>query len=170
MASAESCEVCGFRWNSVSPSEIPSRLTVATDSFVDVIFTADAKAGLRPSPERWSIVEYGAHLRDVLISVRERILTACVEDRPTGAAIHREQRVELGFYRSDTAAEVASELECVSHLFAKTFQSLPPGYETREFTWSAVTPNNVSVLWAGAQALHEAEHHLADVEENLALL
>ena len=85
--------------------------------------------------------------------------------RPTSV-----RRPNAGRYSNTDPAEVASELECVSHLFAKTFQSLPPGYETREFTWSAVTPNKVSVLWAGAQALHEAEHHLADVEENLALL
>jgi hypothetical protein len=170
MTSAESCEVCGFRWSALSPAAIPSRLRIATDSFVDVIFSADDKADQRPSAQRWSILEYGSHLRDVLISVRERILTACIEDQPTGAAIHREERVELGFYKPDTPAEVASELECVSHLFAKTFQSLPPGYETREFTWSPVTPNKVTVLWAGAQALHEAEHHLADVEENLAQL
>jgi hypothetical protein len=169
MVSAESCEVCGFQWDAVSAAEIPGRLKRATDSFVDVIFSADTKAALRPSPQRWSILEYGSHLRDVLISVRERILTACIEDGPTGSAIHREERIDLGFYGPDTPSEVASELECVSHLFAKTIQSLPPGYETRQFTWSPVTPKTVTVLWAGAQALHEAEHHLADVEENLAL-
>jgi hypothetical protein len=166
----DACEQCGFRWSAVTAGEVPGRLRFATDAFVDVIELAGARANVRPSLERWSILEYGAHLRDVFISIRERVITASIEDEPTGAPIHRDERVSLGFYRLDTAADVASELRAASTLFIRTFASLPADYTRRQFTYSPVTPRKVTILWAGAQAVHEAEHHVGDVRENLARL
>jgi hypothetical protein len=167
MADNDTCGQCGFRWSAVSAGEIPDRLRFATGSFVGVIEEAGAEANVRPSPERWSILEYGAHLRDVFISIRERIITASIEDEPTGAPVHRDERVSLGFYKLDTATSVAGELTAMSDLLIRTFDSLPCEYERRQFTYSPVTPRKVTVLWAGAQAVHESEHHLSDVRENL---
>lgn len=169
MTSAVTCPVCGFEWGAIAASDIPLRVKSATDAFDDVIESAGVKASERPNPERWSVLEYGAHLRDVLISIRERVITASIEDEPTGSPLHRDERVDLGFYRRDTPSDIRDELSAVSRLFVRTFQSLPPGFETREFVYSPVTPAKVTILWAGAQALHECEHHLGDVRENLAL-
>lgn len=170
MSSNNSCEGCGFEWDSVSAPQITQRITAAASSFASLIESAGSRAGARPSPERWSALEYGAHLRDVLISIRERIIAASVVDEPTGSAIHRDERVALGFYRLDTPSEVARELTVVARLFVRTLESLPAGYEGRRFIYSPVTPARVTILWAGAQALHECEHHLGDAEENLTLL
>jgi hypothetical protein len=164
------CEVCGFRWNELGPHEVPSRLVHAVESFTTLILDADAKVGLRPSAQRWSILEYGGHLRDVLISIRERIITACIVDDWTGPSIHREERIELGFYSPDLPAEVISELLVTSRLLVKTFEAVRADQLGREFIFSTVSPSRVTILWAGAQAVHESEHHLADVRENLALL
>jgi hypothetical protein len=170
MSSAATCPVCGFEWGAITAHEIPLRLKSATDAFVDVIVRAGSQASERPGPGRWLVLEYGAHLRDVLISIRERVITASVEDEPTGSPIHRDERVNLGFYGLDTSSDVQGELSAVSRLFVRTFRLLPPGFETREFVYSPVTPAKVTILWAGAQALHECEHHLSDVRENLTLL
>jgi len=165
-----SCEQCGFVWDAIRPTEIPDRLRAATETFVAAIADAREFSSTRPSDERWSVNEYGAHLRDVLISIRDRIIAASVQERPTGSPIYRDQRVSLGFYKQDSAHDVASELTAMSNLFIRTFESLPTNYEQREFIFSPITPNAVTILWASAQALHEAEHHLGDVQENLRLL
>jgi hypothetical protein len=170
VASGESCEQCGFEWDGVSANEISERLGTSTDAFVETIKEAGSRSCVRPSLERWSILEYGAHLRDVLISIRERIITASIIDEPTGTPIHRNERVALGFYALDSASDVIKELTVSSQLFVRTIRSLPPTYEQREFFFSPVTPRKVTILWAGAQALHECEHHLLDVRENLSLL
>ena len=170
MSSSSSCEQCGFVWDTITPTEIPDRLRTATNSFVAVIAGAGEFASTRPSVERWSINEYGAHLRDVFISIRDRIMAASVLERPTGSPMYRDERVALGFYSLDTSLEVTNELAAMSNLFIRTFESLPTGYERREFIYSPITPNAVTILWACAQALHEAEHHLGDVQENLRLL
>jgi len=119
MAASESCEVCGFHWNSISSSEIPVRTTAATEQFVDVVRTSTVPVGTRPSPDRWSILEYGAHMRDVFISIRERIIRASIEDEHVGGQLYRNERVNLGLYALDQPDDVATELHAMSRLFIR---------------------------------------------------
>lgn len=104
------------------------------------------------------------------MSIRERIVRACIEENSVGSPIYRDERVNLGFYKLDTPDDVATELLAMSRLFVRTFEALPPTFEQRVFTYSPLTDMKVTVLWAGAQALHECEHHLGDVRENVELL
>ena len=91
MSPAPSCEQCGFVWDIITPAEIPDRLRTATENFVAVITDARECSSTRLTDGRWSINEYDAHLHDVFISIRDRIIAASVKDRPTGAPIYREE-------------------------------------------------------------------------------
>jgi hypothetical protein len=166
----ESCEVCGFLWDSVSADQIPARLHAAAASFNAVLAKAGPLAEIRPESDRWSALEYASHLRDVMISIRERIIAAAILDDPTGTPIYREERVSLGLYADDRAADVAIELEVLANLLAKTVAALPSGSLERTLIYSSLSPDRVTIRWAATQAIHEAEHHRADVEENLELL
>lgn len=170
MATSDTCPVCGFVWDAITSEDIPTRTAIATNAFVDIINSSGEHVRMRPSSERWSILEYGAHLRDVFLSIRERILKASIENEPVGQPIYRDERVNLGFYKLDKPDEIARELAASSELFVRTFLALPDGYEGRFFSYSPVTPQKVTILWAAAQALHENEHHLDDVRENVRLL
>ncbi|MGD1014114.1 MAG: DinB family protein [Acidimicrobiales bacterium] len=170
MASTDSCEGCGFRWSSITASEIPARTNEATEQFVGALLSSAPSVNARPTPDRWSILEYGGHMRDVFMSIRERIVRASIEENSVGSPIYRDERVDLGFYRFDQPDDVAIELGAMSRLFVKTFGALPPDYEKRLFTYSPISNARVTILWAGAQALHECEHHLGDVHENQRLL
>lgn len=165
-----SCEVCGFRWSDVTSGEIAARLDAALQGFSDVLGSSHTLVRTRPSVDRWSVLEYSAHYRDVLISLRERIITAAILDDSVGAPIYREERVALGFYRADTPAEIVEELRVTKNLFLKAFHSFSAEGLEKTFTYSPVTAAKVSILWVGAQAVHEGEHHLSDVRENLRLL
>jgi len=170
MVSSDSCEGCGFRWSSITASEIPARTSEATEQFVVVVLSSAPFVNNRPAPDRWSILEYGGHMRDVFMSIRERIVRASIEDDSVGSPIYRDERVDLGFYKFDEPEDVAIELGAMSRLFVKTFEALPPDYEERLFTYSPISNARVTLLWAGSQALHECEHHLGDVRENERLL
>ena len=170
MSTLDTCGVCGFRRDLVTLHEVPERLRAATASFVNVINDAGTNAALRPSPERWSVLEYGAHARDVLIAIRERLITASIVDEPVGAPIYRDERVSLGFYGLDTPFEVANDLDAMADLFLRTLLALPSGFENRALIYSPITPEKVTIRWLGAQALHECEHHLGDARDNLTLL
>lgn len=166
-AAPASCPDCGFVWDGVSAADAVSGINDAVAGFVGVIEAAGEMASVRPEPNRWSIVEYAGHVRDVLISLRERIIVAsCVEDG-VGTPIHRDERVNLGFYSLDSVDDVADELAFAAGLISKTIASVPQGYESRQILFSAGAMY-VSIAWMTAQALHEAAHHLADARENLA--
>lgn len=145
-------------------------MSAAIESFVDVITRAGAAVGQRPSAERWSILEYGGHLRDVVLIIRERIMLASILDVPVGTPIFRDERIDIGFYERDTASDVAVEFQVVSYLFLKTVATLPTNYEIRRLVYSTKTPLEITIFGAVSNALHECEHHLGDAEEILQLL
>ena len=150
--------------------EIPDRLTRASRDFTEVLLGAGEQLTRRPSPTRWSALECGGHLRDVLISVRERIILAAIVEIPTGVAMNRDERVALGLYRLDTLDDVVAALAVTTRLLATTLTSLDALAAQRPLIYSTASPAPVTIGWAGAQAVHEAEHHLRDVRENLAVL
>jgi hypothetical protein len=166
-ATPGACPECGFVWEHINRENVIPGINDAVTSFIDVIEAAGDMATVRPSPERWSIVEYGGHLRDVLISIRERIIVASVVDKPTGMPIYRDERVNLGFYSLDSTDDVPDELGMAAGLISKTIATLPDGYETRPVIYSPVSNFETTIMWMAAQAMHECEHHLADVKKNL---
>jgi hypothetical protein len=142
-------------------------MSSAVESFVEVIVSAGPSGARRPSAERWSILEYGGHLRDVILSVRERIVLASILDVPVGTPIFRDERVDIGFYAQDAASDVLVELQVVTYLFLKTVATLPKNFEERGLIHSTRTPLEVTISGAMSNALHECEHHLGDAAENL---
>src|SRR5215211_3596732 len=86
----EACPVCGFEWDAVSAGELAPRLAATAQAFVEVLGGDRALVSARPEPERWSALEYGAHVRDVLFNIRDRIFVGLVEDNPVTKPMYRE--------------------------------------------------------------------------------
>lgn len=166
----ETCAHCGFSWDPLSRAEFAVRMGAAVESFVNVIAKAGEDVGTRPSPTRWSVLEYGGHLRDVVLSIRERVVLASILDVPVGTPIYRDERVEIGFYTQDAASDVAVELQVATYLFLKTVATLPNHFEDRRLVYSNRVPTEITISGAMLNALHECEHHLGDATENLSLL
>lgn len=166
----EKCDGCGFVWDAVGLKDAVSGISDTVSEFVGVIEESGEMATVRPAPERWSIVEYAGHLRDVLISLRERTILASIVDDPTGVPIYRDERVNMGFYSLDSVDDAADELGFAAGLISKTIATLPQGFESRTLVYSPVTEMKVTIGWMAAQAYHEAFHHLGDIKENVRLL
>ena len=164
------CDTCGFLFADVTPDDVVSRLSAATQALATTLANSGEFARVRPSEHRWSILEYSAHMRDVLISIRERIVRATIEDHTIGVAMNRDERVNRGFYDVDTVEDLVVELGVLTRLLVKSYSLLTPAELDRPLVFSNLAPYEVTILWAAAQAVHESEHHLADVQENLALL
>src|SRR5579863_1274165 len=86
----QTCALCGFSWDPLSRADFAVRMGAAVESFVNVIAKAGEDVGIRPSPTRWSVLEYGGHLRDVVLSIRERVVLASILDVPVGTPIYRD--------------------------------------------------------------------------------
>ena len=89
---------------------------------------------------------------------------------PVGTPIFRDERIDIGFYAPDAASDVLVELQVATYLYLKTVAALPENFEERKLIYSTRTPLEVTISGAMSNALHECDHHLGDVNENLRLL
>ena len=164
----ESCEICGFAWESVPPGDVATRVADGAERVAALL--ADPSTLRRPEPARWSGLEYAAHVRDVLLHVRDRLVIGVVEDDPTFKPLYRDERVDLGLYHDDTPELVAVEVRSAAALFARTFDRLSVEQLRRPVQYAYPAPATRTLLWMGQQVVHEIEHHLADMEANTRLL
>jgi DNA segregation ATPase FtsK/SpoIIIE, S-DNA-T family len=162
LVSMERCDVCGYEWDAVSEAEIPSRLRATAAGFQQMLSSGDASLGERPAPAVWSVMEYCAHVRDVMFNVRDRIILGLAEDHPTPKPMYQDVRIENDLYREDTPSTMSTELGVAIHLMAKTVAALDAPRLDRTLVYGWPRPADRSLRWVAAQALHEAEHHLAD--------
>jgi hypothetical protein len=163
----ERCEVCGFAWEAVGRDEIGPRVRAGTAEIAAAIVADPQRSAVRPTPQRWSATQYAAHVRDVLLTLRDRLVIGIVEDEPSFTPMYRDERVELGLYDVDTAAAVADELGAATAMFTRLFDAVDPALLSRTVQYGFPSPARRTLLWMGQQAVHEVEHHGGDIAENL---
>jgi hypothetical protein len=163
----EQCEVCGFAWETVKREEIGPRVDAGTAEIAGLIVADPDRSAMRPSAQRWSATQYAAHVRDVLLTLRDRLVIGVVEDNPSFKPMFRDERVDLGFYDADPADAVAEELRSATAMFIRLFEAIDPTLLWRPVQYGVPSPVERSLLWMGQQAVHEVEHHRSDIAENL---
>ncbi len=165
------CEGCGFDFDAVERSLLEGRSQAAVAAIGELLQTAsDRQIERRPSPHRWSALEYAFHVRDVLLTLRERMVTGLIEDNPGFPSMHREERLERDLYRLDTASDIAAELAACRNMLFRLFAAIDDEQANRIVQYGSPNPTPRSIGWMARQAVHESEHHLADMHENLVLL
>ncbi|GAC1359501.1 MAG: maleylpyruvate isomerase N-terminal domain-containing protein [Acidimicrobiales bacterium] len=159
------CNGCDFAFGEVRVEQLGDRLRSSARKYSSILTSHDAEElGSRPKPAVWSPLEYSCHLRDVLWNIRDRILLALVEDHPTFAPIHREERVILARYGDEMPTSVATGITAGADLLAWLIEGLDQAQMSRTGVYAGVDRDG---LWMGRQALHEAVHHLQDVNAGL---
>lgn len=164
------CGQCGYVYGSIAVAGIPETLRAIGAQYQAAILDPEV-AGLvkmRPEPEIWSAIEYGCHVRDVLLTQRDRAIVALVEDSPSFARMHRDERVVLAGYQREDVAEVAGELTMAANLMAKLYEGLSSEQLARPCIYNYPEPSEQDVSWLGHHTLHEATHHLDDLRSVLA--
>jgi DinB superfamily len=170
MSNADSWCDCGFNDDSVRVAEVGDRVVAGAADLVSLMQSTPALVSQRPDAGRWSALEYAAHVRDVLLTIRDRVVIGLVEDRPGFKPMYRDERVNLGLYGADGLDDVTADLVAVSVMFKRLFSAVDPASLDRAVLYGFPNPDVRTVGWMGCQAVHEIEHHTADVRENLRLL
>lgn len=166
----ELCEECGFVWDEIELEAIGDRLNVSAGQLAAIFASGGAALGQRPSAEVWSAVEYGSHVRDVLLNLRDRLVVGLAEDNPSPKPMHGSLRIEKGMYRVDDPGDIAEDLIVASRLFDRTLGVITASEGERPIFYGWPRPATRTLRWVAAQALHEVEHHLADVQRLVRLV
>jgi hypothetical protein len=168
--SRERCEKCGFVYDL-----LPVDIVVALRSFPRRYRTEfaflnedpDADALVRQSPPSggWSALGYAGHTADIFDRVDDRIRRALHEDRPQLPLIDEDERAAGRAVDQRAVDDVLDELEANDNRLVATIESV------RDDAWHRPailgSGREVDVLWLAQTSVHEASHHLRDVQRVL---
>lgn len=161
------CEECGFEYCLADAPNTPGSITAGIVQFAAILQDAGADLVNRREPTQWSPLEYGCHLRDMLLVQRERVLAARRRDRPSFDPMGRDERVEQNGYADQEPDDVARQLTMAAHLFTADLERLGPKDWDRRVLYNYPFHAERSLSWVAVHTLHEVGHHLRDVRRQL---
>lgn len=162
------CEECGFDYDLGMAEAASTAIRNGTAEMAAIIGDASTDPHRRPTSGAWSPLEYGCHVRDVLTVQRERALLARREDNPTVIPMGRDERGEHDGYVDQDAGDVAVQLVQLGRLFANVLDRLGPADWERTMIYNYPSRAERSLRWLALHTQHEVEHHLSDIEQQLA--
>ncbi|KAA8969721.1 DinB family protein [Mycobacterium sp.] len=164
---ADRCAECGFVYDLRQAATVARNLGQPIAEALAILRSRDVDLRSRRHPEVWSPLEYGCHLRDILLVQRERVLAARRADRPDCPPMGREERVGHDGYAEQEPADVARQLADAAQLFGNVVARLAAADWARTVVYHYPQTCERSLRWLAVHTLHEAQHHLLDMRRQL---
>ena len=161
------CEECGFEYDLAKAPNAASSIVSGAAEFAALLSDNRTDARSRRESTRWSPLEYGCHVRDVLLVQRERVLTARRRDRPSFEPMGRDERVDHDGYAEQEPDDVARQLTVAAQLFANVLGRLSPDDWDRRVIYNYPRRAERSLRWVAVHSLHEVSHHLLDARRQV---
>ena len=165
-AMEEGCSECGLDASGLDMAATAARLTSLPGAYREAVAGLDdEQLRRRPAEGTWSVVEYLAHARDAVryhgALIRDAIRGDDGGGEPSVAVVDPDAAaIELGYNAADPA-EVLDGIETNYGRFAERIAELGP----EELAKGLVRGDRrVSVSFLAHSGLHEASHHLLDVQ------
>jgi hypothetical protein len=154
------CRECGFDSASFAREEIGGRLRV--NAMIWAPELASTGASVRPNPERWSVLEYGCHVRDVFRIFDGRVSLMQSEENPQFPNWDQDETAVAERYDLQDPATVSRELGAAAETVAARFD----GLRAEEWARPGVRSNGsvFTIESLGRYLLHDCVHHAWDVE------
>jgi uncharacterized damage-inducible protein DinB len=153
------CDECGFDSGDYSREDASSNIRANLIEWRHQLNRDDVK--VRPSATRWSVLEYGCHVRDVYRVFRERITLMRAEDDPKFANWDQDQTAIDDDYAAQEPVAVADELSVAAETLAQLLDAVRDDEWARRGTrsnGSQFTIESISIYM-----MHDSIHHLWDV-------
>jgi hypothetical protein len=156
------CPECGLDSQSFAREEIPAMIRANAAAWRAPLAAADAAD--RPQPDRWSALEYGCHVRDVLRLYDYRLGLMLAEDDPLYPNWDQDETAVADDYAAQNPVVVADELASAADTIADSFaavsgdQWLRPGRRSDGAAFTVET--------FGRYFMHDPIPHLYDVTGN----
>ena len=155
------CPECGYDARTVDRTDVAGLLRANAAEWQDVLTSSNVRH--RPSPDVWSPLEYGCHVRDVCILYRQRLKLMLEHDDPAYPNWDQDATaVELAYDEQDPAV-VTTEIAAAATALADSFDTVAgeqwerPGRRSDGATFTVDTFSRYF--------LHDVVHHLWDVRK-----
>jgi hypothetical protein len=155
----QTCPECGFTAEEVDGPSVAERIPALTAPWQAVL--ARPRAAVRPSPTRWSPLEYACHVRDVCRVFTERVDWMLRRDGPEFPNWDQDAAAVTGRYHLQDPAIVARELREAADDARAAFAAVEGEQWLRTGLRSNGSAFTIETL--GQYFLHDLAHHLVDV-------
>lgn len=161
------CDECGFVYDVEDAPAAAGAIVNGVDVISSWLLDPEHDLRTRRAPDTWSPLEYGCHVRDVLLVQRERVLAARRMDCPTFDPMGRDERVDHDGYDAQKPAAVARQMSDASTMFANVLKRLGPADWDRTLTYKYPQEVVRTLRWVAVHTVHEIRHHAQDIERQL---
>lgn len=162
----ETCAECGFEYDLATAETAAQRIALGAAE-VALMLNADGDLATRQHPEVWSPLEYGCHVRDVLLVQRERVLAGLWVDDYVCVPMGRDERVGPDGYAEQNPLDVARQLTDAALLLGNVLDRLDQRQWDRTVTYNYPKPTEQPLRWVAVHTVHEVVHHTLDIRRQL---
>ena len=157
----ERCPECGFEAGALPREQIASRSREVAEAFA--AYLGDDGVRDRPSPEVWSTLEYGCHIRDVFRVMDGRLALMLDHDGAEFENWDQDATAVEDRYDTQDPAVVAGEVLAAGSAVADAFDAVTDGQWDRRGLRSNGSAFTVETL--GQYMVHDLVHHVWDIEQ-----
>ena len=154
------CEDCRFDASLVRRDAVGHDIRESASRWIPLL--ANGAVAQRPRPDRWSVLEYGCHVRDVLGIFAKRLDLMLVEDEPAFENWDQDETALNERYHLQDPTIVSYELLAAADALATRYESVTDPQWDRPGTRS--DGNRFTVETLAVYGLHDPIHHLWDVQ------
>jgi hypothetical protein len=154
------CPECGLDTQSFSRAQIGA-MTRENAAKWHRVLTGCGDPRLRPSPGKWSPLEYGCHVRDVLRLYEQRLTLMLTQDGPRFPNWDQDATAVHDRYGDQDPVLVAQELTAAAEVIAAHFDAITADQWQR--TGSRSDGADFVIESFGRYFIHDPVHHLYDV-------
>ena len=155
------CPECGFDAGAFDVESVGTLVRDNAAAWVEVLSGDDDAVRSRPTPDCWSTLEYGAHVRDVFVLFRERLSSMLTTHDPLFANWDQDATAVASRYDLQDPFEVAVALRAAAEVLAAEFDGVEGEAWRRPGRRSDGASFTVESF--ARYLLHDPVHHLWDV-------
>ena len=154
------CPECGLDVQGFPRAALGGMIRANAAAWGDLL-TRPGAPRRRPSPGKWSALEYGCHVRDVLRLYDQRLQLMLTEDGPQFPNWDQDATAVAERYGEQDPAAVAGEIAQAAAAIAARFDAVAAGLWER--TGIRSDGARFTVESFGRYLVHDPVHHLYDV-------
>jgi DinB family protein len=163
----DQCDECGFVYDLGQSAAVERNIREHVAEVVAILRTRGINLRSRRQPGMWSPLEYGCHLRDMLLVQRERVLAARRMDTPDCPPSGRDERAGHDGYADQEPEDVARQLAAAAQMFSNVLARLTADDWDRKVMYHYPVTCERSLRWVAIHTMHEAQHHLLDIRRQV---
>ena len=153
------CPECGFDTSSFAREDVPAMIRANAAAWREPLTAPDAVR--RPRSDKWSPLEYGCHVRDVLRLYDERLRMMLTQDDPLYPNWDQDATAVADRYDTQDPATVADELAAAADAIAVRFGTVTDAQWNRPGRRSDGATFTIESF--ARYFMHDPVHHLYDV-------